>query len=118
MGVRRGEAGIPLEIGMKNQKFLENLKSATQLRLIDLILAMARAGMTFTLHKSQVHSYVSCSDEVAVHSCPILCLQRQVAKVASGLFYCWGLLRNNNMSTNLQRVISCYDSRHFVARDS
>jgi len=27
---------------------------------------------------------VSCSDELAVHSCPLLCLQRQFAEVASG----------------------------------
>ena len=26
-------------------------------------------------------------------------MQRQVAKVASGLFYCWSLLPNNNMAT-------------------
>jgi len=30
-----------LEIGPKNQTFLENLKSAAQIRLINLILAMA-----------------------------------------------------------------------------
>jgi len=30
----------PLEIGPKNQNFLKNLKSATQFRLVNLILAM------------------------------------------------------------------------------
>jgi len=37
-----GKTGIfyPLEIGFKNQKFLENLTSAVYLRLIDLFLAM------------------------------------------------------------------------------
>ena len=42
MGVRTGDkSGIsPLEIGTKNQKFLENLKSAAEFRLIHLILAM------------------------------------------------------------------------------
>jgi len=59
--------------------------------------------MKLTLHKSQVHSLVSGSDELAVDSCPLLCLQRWVAKVASGLFYCWSLLSNNTMATNLQR---------------
>jgi len=34
---------------------------------------------------------------------PLLCLQRWVAEVARGLFYCWSLLRNNNMATNPQR---------------
>jgi len=29
---------------------------------------------------------VSCSDQLAIHSCPLICLQRQVAKLASGLF--------------------------------
>jgi len=36
---------------------------------------------------------VSCSDEFAVHSCPFLCLQKRVVKVASRLFYCWSSLR-------------------------
>jgi len=38
---------------------------------------------------------VSCSDQLAIHSCPLICLQRQVAKLASGLFWCWSLLRHN-----------------------
>jgi len=33
------QAFSPLEIGIKNPNFLENLKSAAQFRLIDLILA-------------------------------------------------------------------------------
>ena len=42
-----------LEIGNKNQKFVENLKSAA----IDLILTMTVlfSDMTFALRKSQVH---------------------------------------------------------------
>ena len=42
MGVRKeGKPGIyPLEIGTKNQKFLENPKSAAKFRLIDLIHAV------------------------------------------------------------------------------
>jgi len=42
MGVRRGENRHlpPIEIGPKNQNFLENLKSAAQFRLINLSLAM------------------------------------------------------------------------------
>jgi len=31
---------------------------------------------------------------VRLCSCPLLCLQRQVAKVASALFYCWSAFRN------------------------
>jgi len=30
------------------------------------------------------------------------CLQRQVAKLASGLFYCWSLLRYNYIARNLE----------------
>jgi len=74
-------------------------------------------GMKLTLHKSQVHRYRSCSDELAVHSCPLLCLQRRVANVASGLFYCWSLLGNNNMATNLQKFTLYYSSKRFVAWD-
>jgi len=59
IGVRWGvKTGICLsvKIGTKKQNFLENLTSAAQFRLIDSILAMAVfAGMTLTLHKSQVH---------------------------------------------------------------
>jgi len=57
---------------------------------------------------------VPCIDELTVHSCFLLCLQRQVAKATNGLFYCWSLLRNNNMATNLQRFTSCYGSRRFA----
>jgi len=60
---------------------------------------------------------VSCSDELAVHWCPLLCLQRWVAKVASGLFYCWSLLRNNNIATNLQNFTLYCGSRRFVPWD-
>jgi len=60
---------------------------------------------------------VSCRDELAVHSCPLLYLQRWVAKVTSGLFYCWSLMRNNNMATNLQKFTLYYGSRRFVAWD-
>jgi len=32
---------------------------------------------------------------------PLLCLQRRVANVAIGFFYCWSLLRNNKMVGSL-----------------
>ena len=50
-------------------------------------------------------------------SCPLLCLQRRITKVTSGLFYCWSSLRNNNMATYLQRFTSYHGSRRFVAWD-
>jgi len=60
MGVRRGgKTGFcpPLEIGSENQKMLQNLKSSSRFRLIDLILAITLyfTGMALTLHKSQLH---------------------------------------------------------------
>jgi len=62
--------------------------------------------MTLTVHKSHVH----CSDIMQWWACswlnPLLCLQRQIAKLVSALFYYWRLLRNNNMATNLQRFTS------------
>ena len=60
---------------------------------------------------------VSCSDTLVVYSCPFLCLQRRVAKVVCGLCYCWSLLRNNTVATNLQRFTLNYGSRRFVAWD-
>jgi len=45
---------------------------------------------------------VSCCDELAVHSCGLFFLQNPVAKLASGLFHGWSLLRDSSMATNLQ----------------
>jgi len=59
---------------------------------------------------------MSWSDELAVHSCLLLCLQRQVAKLASRLFYWWSSLRNNSMATNLQVFTWTY-GRRFAACD-
>jgi len=60
---------------------------------------------------------VSCSDELAVHSCPLFFLPRKVTKLAIRLFYRWSSLRNNNMATNLQRFISSDGRRRFTACD-
>jgi len=49
-GVKTGI--FPLEIGTKNQNFLENLISAASYPLIDFFLALSLfADMTLTLHK-------------------------------------------------------------------
>ena len=73
------------------------------------------ADMTITLHTSQVH----CSGVMqwwAYSSLNLLlCLQRQVAKVANELFYYWPLLRNNNMATIFRRCTSSYGGRRFAA---
>jgi len=52
-----------------------------------------------------------------LYSCPLLCLHRRVATGSSGLLYCWSLLRNNTMATNLQKLTLYYGSRCFVAWD-
>jgi len=77
MGVRRpgDKSGIsPLEIESKHQDFLENMKLAAQFRSTDLNICNGTlfAVMTVTLHNSPVHcsGAVSCSGELAVHSCP------------------------------------------------
>ena len=48
-----------------------------------------------------------------VNSCPLLCLQKQVAKLVTALFYFWSLLHKNNISLNLQIVNSIYGRRRF-----
>jgi len=45
------------------------------------------------------------------------CLQRQVPKLASRLFYYWSLLRNNYIATNLQVFTWSYGRRRFAACD-
>jgi len=47
----------------------------------------------------------------------LLCPQRQVVKLASGLLYSWSLLRNNNTAINLQMFISSDGSRRFATSD-
>jgi len=71
--------------------------------------------MKLTLQKSQVHSYSVMQWWACSSLTPLLWLQRWVVKVGSGLFYCWSLLRNNTMATNLQRFTLYYGSRRFVA---
>jgi len=59
------------------------------------------AGMTLCT-RARFTALVSYSDELAVDSPPVICLQRQGAKLASRLFYRSPLLRKYNMATNLQ----------------
>ena len=72
--------------------------------------------MTLTAHKNQVlcpgvvQWWVRSSLMTAAFR-----LQRQVVKLACRLFYCWVLLRNNNMATNLHVITSNYGSRRFAA---
>jgi len=108
-----------LEIGTTNQNFLENFTSAAQLRLIDSFLAMIVYLPVRHSHGTRARFTVleSCSGKIAVHSCPLICLQGQVAKLAGRSFYCWSLLCNNNMATNLLIFPAIYDIRRFAACD-
>jgi len=117
MGVRRGvqNGRYPLEMRTMTQKFIENLKSEA-FRLIDLILALTVYLAVWHSHctRTRITILLSYSDELAFHSCSLLCLQRQVTKLASGLLYRWSLLRNNNMPANVQRFAS-NNGRRFAA---
>ena len=122
MSVRRGrKTGIcPLEIRIKNQQiFLEKTEVGILIPIdwFDSCNDSFIAGFKLTLHKSQVHSYSvmqwwACS---SLMSPPLHA--EVVAKVASGLFCCWSLLRYNNMATNLQKFTLYYGSRRFIAWD-
>ena len=93
--------------------------SEAQFRFLDLFLAIIVYLPLWHSHctGSRFTILVLCSGELLVHSCPLVCLQRQVTKLASGLFYCYSSLRNNNMATNLLMFTSSYDSRRFAACD-
>ena len=121
MGVRRGgKRSICLpEIGPKNQKFLENPKSAGSslipISWLNSCNDTLFAGMTLPLRKSQ-----SCCSAIrhwwtCMSLNPFLWLQGQAAKINSGLFYRWSLLRNRER--HLQRFSSNYGSRRFPACD-
>jgi len=102
MGVRRGggKMGIspPENWDYKNQKFRENRKSVAKFRLIDVILLICRYD-THTVRCSGVMQWWACSSVMSA-----LCLQRQVAKLSSGLLYCWSLLRNKKR----QKIVGLY----------
>jgi len=98
-----GKTGIsPLEIGTKDQNFLETMKVAVQSRLIDLVLAMTvylpvchsrRTRARFTVLVSQW----ACS---SLMSTPLR------GQTWERFFCCWFLLCNSNISANLPSVIS------------
>jgi len=171
MGIWRGvKTGICpfLEIGTKNQNFLENFTSALYLPLWRSYCTIARFILLVSCSQGRIqvgvigaiaptktyasnifhHDFVqfkktlgcqqrlgcqillkspplnlragsasACSGELAVHSCPLFCLQRQVTKLASGLFYQWSILCSNNMATNLRMFTSSYNIRHFATCD-
>ena len=72
--------------------------------------------MTPHCTKARFTILVSCSDGLSLHSCLLVFLQRQVTKLATGLHCRWSLLRNNKISTNLQRFTSKNGRREDVLR--
>jgi len=102
----------PLEIETMHQDSLENMKLVAQFRSIDYIFAMPLYFPAWHSHCTiaKFTFLVSCSGELAVHSCSLLC----VAKLGSEFFWCWCLLRNNITAANLQRFASSYDKRRFA----
>ena len=116
-------AGRPLlprlETGIKNQILLEKTEVGILIPFNWFDSCNDSFFPAWNSHCTRVRFtvIVLCSDELAVHSCPLLCLQKWVAKVTSGLFYCWSLVRNNTMATNLQNFALYCGSRRFVAWD-
>jgi len=80
-GAKRAFA--PWKLGLRTKYFWKNLKLASKFRLIDLILAMRVLLPLLNSHCTRVRFtvIVSCSDELAVHSCLLLCLQRGLRKL-------------------------------------
>jgi len=107
--------GQPLEIGSKNQNFLESLNLAAKFRLIQSILVSVYLSI-WHCSRARFTVLVSCND-IAVRSCQLLCLQSQVLKLASGLFHWWSSLRNNSTAINVETFASSCDSRRISACD-
>jgi len=103
----------PLEIETKHQDSLENMKLVAQFRSNDKIFAIPLYFPVWHSHCTTVKFtvLVSCSGELAVHSCSLLC----VANLGADFFWCWCLLRNNVTAANLQRFASSSDERRFTA---
>jgi len=100
-----------------NQKSVNKLTSAAKLRLIDSLLAT-------TVYVPVWHSrytratfavLVSCSEELAFHSCQFLCLQRHVAETCERIVLLLVFIAYNSMVSNLQRFASSYGSKRFTA---
>jgi len=75
-----------------------------------------------TVHLPDAHiaqepsSLFWCHAVTSLHFTQSAPLQMQVAKLASGLFYCWCLLRNKTRQIS-SKFTSSYGSRRFAACD-
>ena len=105
--------------GYRDQETKTFRKPEAKFRWIHLIAAVTVYFTVWHWHctRASFTVLVSCNGEIAVRSYPLLWLPRQVAKLASGLFYGWSLLRNNNTAINLQTFTSSYCGRRFSACD-
>jgi len=122
MGVRRGgKTGfclLSMEIGTKIQKMLEIWSQHLDSDQFNSCNNTLFTSMALTLHKSQLHCsgmmqwWACCSFMSTPSPADLRCETCDV----SALFYCFSKLRNNNMATNLQNLISSYDNlMHFIA---
>ena len=94
---------LPLLIGLRTKYTTKPEVNSLIPILIELILAMTVYLPVWHSHctRASFTVLVSRRDELlTVHACPLICLQRQVAKLGKELFYYWTLLRNNNMGKN------------------
>jgi len=127
MGVRRvgdkmGICSLSKLANELNRLCLENLMSTVLSPiLIELILTMTVCFPVWHSHctRASFTVLVSCRDELlTVHSRPLICLQRQIAKLGKEFLCYWTLLRNNNIPrTIFQRFTSSCGNRCFAACD-
>ena len=65
--------------------------------------------MILTMHKTQFTTVVSCGDELAIHSRPLLCLQRQVANLPADCsavdLYCVTITSQEIFKCSVQAVV-------------
>jgi len=108
MGVLpRAKPGFPLlEIGPKNQNFLENLKSAAQFQLINLILAM-------TVYLQERGRYVIESLKWLLNSklLQISISGMPVVKASLTLSFLWQYLCSGRKSNTIVQRFVCHSSR-------
>jgi len=87
----RPQMGTKREIETENQDFLENMKLATQFQSAGLIFAMPVYLPVWHSHclRTRFTFLVSCSSELAVHSCPLLCVAKFGSNFSGvGLYFC------------------------------
>jgi len=108
---------LPWKLGLRTKYFPKNLKSASWIPINWFDSCIDSFLPVWNSHCTRVRFTVTVSVMGLQFTHVSLCLQRRVVKVASGLFCCWSLLRNNTVATNPLRFTRYYGSRGFVAWD-